>query len=398
MTKIIKRNGSKVNFDKKKIEIAIFKAMTNGSGIIKKDIAKKISDIIEDELQSHKIKPTVQAIETEVYYKLIDFKQEVTAKSYEGYRAVQEFKRETHPLDDSIIGLVKQTNKKVMDENSNKQAMLASTQRDLIAGEVSKYLSRTKLIPTYIVQAHNEGIIKLHDLDYFLQPITNCELVPLKDMFKYGTVINKKMIETPKSLQTAITLATQIATQISSFTYGGQTISISHLAPYVRVSYNKIKKEVLQESKLINITYSEKQIDKIVKQRLHKEIKDGVQTFNYQLSTMNSTNGQSPFLSLFMYLNEEPEYIEETAMLIEEFLKQRIEGMKNEYGVKATQTFPKLLFVLDENNMYKSSKYYYLKELAIKSTAIRMNPDYISAKVMKEIYGYIFPCINKNCA
>lgn len=395
---IIKREGTKVDFDKKKISDAILKAMKYGSGIVKEGIAEKIAEECKEFFLSENKIPTVHMVENYVYDALIKLKQKQTAKAYEGYRAIQEYKRETHPLDDSILGLLNQTNTEIMNENSNKQAILASTQRDLIAGEVSKYLSKTHKIPTHIVQAHMEGVIKIHDLDYFLQPITNCELVPLKDLFEQGTVINKKMIETPNSLQTAMTLATQIATQVSSFTYGGQTMSISHLAPYVRKSYEKWKEIIKEESTEVGIDYTQQQIDKLAKKRLKKEIKDGVQTFNYQLSTMNSTNGQSPFLSLFMYLNEEPEYIEETAMLIEEFLKQRIKGMKNEYGVLATQTFPKLLFVLDENNLYKTSKYYYLKRLSVKATAIRMNPDYISAKKMKEVYGYVFPCINKICA
>lgn len=343
---IIKRDGKKSEFNKEKIQSAILKAMTYGSGIIKKDIATKISEECEEIFKEDKANmPTVHKIEKYVYDLLIDYGEKETARAYEGYRAIQEFKREAHPLDESILGLVNQTNIEVMTENSNKQSALASTQRDLIAGEVSKFLSKTKMIPTHIMQAHIEGIIKLHDLDYFLQPITNCELVPLKDMFEKGTVINKKMIETPKSLQTAITLATQIATQVSSFTYGGQTMSVSHLAPYVRVSFNKLKDEVREEGKNNGIKYTEQQIVKIAKRRLKNEIKAGVQTFNYQLSTMNSTNGQSPFLSLFMYLNEEPEHIEETAMLVEEFLRQRIKGMKNEYGVLATQTFPKLSLI-----------------------------------------------------
>ena len=231
------------------------------------------------------------------------------------------------------------------------------------------------------------------DLDYFLQPETNCELVPLNEMFKHGTVINKKMIRKPKSLRTASTLATQIAAQISSATYGGQTMSLSHLAPYVRISKNKIKAQVIQEGLDNDIVYTDEQIDNITNQRLKREIKDSVQTFNYQISTLNSTNGQSPFISLAMYVNEDPEYAEETAMLIEEFLKQRIEGMENEFGVPSTPTFPKLLFFLDEDNMYPDSKYYYLKELAVKSTSLRMNPDFISVKKMKEIHGYAFPCI-----
>lgn len=386
---VIKRNGDIESFDKNKIINAICKAMKRGSGIYKKEIAIKIAESIEEKNETL----TVYQIEDMVYEMLIDSGQELTAKAYEGFRAVQSFKRETHPLDENILGLVEHTNKELLNENSNKQSLLASTQRDLIAGEVSKHISLTRNIPTHITLAHNEGIIKMHDLDYYLQDITNCELVPLDDMFKNGTVINKKLIETPKSLRTASTLATQIAAQISSFTFGGQTMSLSHLAPYVRVSYNKIKEAVKQEGIDNNIEYTDEIIENITMSRLKSEIKDSVQTFNYQLSTLNSTNGQSPFLSLAMYLDENPEYKKETAMLIEEFLIQRIEGMKNEYGVKATQTFPKLLFFLDEDNMYPDSEYYYLKRLAVKATARRMNPDYISVKRMKEVYGYAFPCM-----
>ena len=392
---VIKRNGDIVKFEKRKIENAIIRAMKNGSGIYVPEIAKLVAKDSEEHFKGDM--PTIYQIEEYVYKRLIHYGQTLTARAYEGYRAVQEYKREVHPLDLSILGLVDCTNEEVLMENSNKQSTLASTQRDLIAGEVSKYISMTRKIPAHIVQAHNEGIIKLHDLDYFLQPITNCELVPLDDLFANGTVINKKMIETPKSLRTASTLATQIAAQVSSFTYGGQTMSLSHLAPYVRVSENKIRQEVISEGLENGLNYTEEQIEGITQKRLKAEIKDSVQTFNYQLSTLNSVNGQSPFLSLVMYLDENPEYKKETAMLIEEFLKQRIAGMKNEYGVVSTQTFPKLLFFLDEDNVHPDSEYYYLKKLAIQATATRMNPDYISSKVMKKVHGYAFGCIN-TCA
>lgn len=395
--KVIKRNGDIVDFDKNKIKIAILKAMKSVA-INNEKVAEQISCDIEEIAKLKKDNLTIKQIEDYVFNELVQKGFKEVAKSYEGYRAVQEFKRSSNTTDDSILGLVNFTNEEVITENANKQSALASTQRDLIAGEISKDISKRKLIPTNIVQAHNEGIIKLHDLDYFLQPITNCELVPLDELFSNGTVINKKMIKTPKSLRTAATLMTQIALQISSLTFGGQTMSLSHLAPYVRVSYEKIKKELLEEDKKIGIYRTDEQIKTIADERLHKEIKDSVQTINYQLLSMNSTNGQSPFISLCMYIDEDEEYAEETAMLIEEFLKQRIEGIENQYGVKATQTFPKLLFFLDENNMYPNSKYYYLKQLAIKATAKRMNPDYISAKKMKEIYGYAFPCINETCA
>lgn len=386
---VIKRNGNVTNFDKDKITSAIRKAMVE----CHEDVAsaEKITNEVVKRLDSEYI--NIEDIQDEVENCLMKMGFNDVAKSYILYRNERTRKRNEHPLDESILGLINMTNTEVLTENSNKQSQLASTQRDLIAGEVSKYISKDRYIPKDIIDAHDKGVIHIHDLDYFLQPITNCELVPLDDMFENGTVINKKLIRKPRSLRTAVTLATQIAAQISSFTYGGQTMSISHLAPYVRISKEKIRKQVINEGKLNNMFYTEKQLKNIVDSRLKDEIKDSVQTFNYQLSTLNSTNGQSPFLSLAMYISENPEYETETAMLIEEFLKQRIDGMENEFGVKSTQTFPKLLFFLDDNNMYPTSKYYYLKELAVKSTSLRMNPDYISVKTMKNIHGYAFPCM-----
>lgn len=288
--KVIKRDGSVVDFDSNKIKIAIIKAMKSVS-IEEEGITEKIAKDIENIAKVKDSNLTIKQIEDYVFNELVQLGLEEVAKSYEGYRAVQEFKRAVNTTDDSILGLIDFSNEEVITENSNKQSTLASTQRDLIAGEISKDISKRKLIPSNIVQAHNEGIIKMHDLDYYLQPITNCELVPLKDLFEKGTVINKKMIETPKSLRTASTLATQIALQVSSLTYGGQTMSISHLAPYVRVSYNKIKKELIEEDKISGVTRTEEQREIVAQKRLKKEIKDSVQTINYQLASMNSTNG-----------------------------------------------------------------------------------------------------------
>ncbi len=388
-----KRNGNIVAFDKKKIIVAIQKAMLEVN--INTDNAYGITDFVYEKIKD-KNEVSIEEIQDIIEDTLMSENYPTVAKAYILYRDERKRKRESakHPLDESVIGLLNLNNKEVMDENSNKNAVLVSTQRDLIAGEISKHIAKTKMIPEDIVKAHNRGIIHIHDLDYYIQNETNCELVPLDKIFKEGTVINKKLIRTPKSLRTASTLATQIATKISSYTYGGQTMSLSHLAPYVRISENKIRKELLYEMEIINKTLSNNDIDKIVNERLKKEIKDSIQTFNYQLSTMNSTNGQSPFLSLALYTNENPEYKKETAMLIEEVLNQRIEGMENEFGVKSTPTFPKLLFFLDEDNMCPDSEFYYLKQLAIKCTSLRMNPDYISAKKMKELYGHVFPCIN----
>lgn len=399
MIKVIKRDGRIKEFDYKRIEDAIDKAYLEvyGEGYRRKHNTD-FEDIIMDDVialteTNDNNAISVEEIQDIVVNVLMEHDPKIGV-AYDEYRKERDVSRELNSgLYKSILGLVDNTNLEVLHENANKQGTLASTQRDLIAGEVSKNISLKNMIPKNIVNAINKGWIKMHDLDYFLQPITNCELVNLKDMLQNGTVINKKLIRKPKSLQTAMTLATQIATQVSSFTYGGQTMSLSHLAPFVRISRVKLEEEVRQEGLDEGISYTEKQIESIAKKRLKKEIKNGVQTFNYQLSTMNSTNGQSPFLSLCMYISEESEYEEETAMLIEEFLNQRIEGMENEFGIKATQTFPKLLYFLDENNIHPDSKYYYLTQLAIKATAKRMNPDYISAKKMKQDIGFVFPCM-----
>ena len=290
-------------------------------------------------------------------------------------------------LIDAVCGLLDFTNQDVLTENANKQSQLVSTQRDLMAGEVSKYISKTKILPRHLVEAHDRGEIKIHDLDYYLNSTYNCELINLDDMLQNGTVINKKMIEKPKSLRTAMTLVTQIAAQVASCTYGGQTISLSHIAPFVRISKEKITKKY----KRMNLPIDDGYLQALIDKELEDEIRDAVQTFNYQVSTLMTTNGQSPFISVCMYISEKPEYEYETVQLIEEFLKQRIAGMKNEYGVVATQTFPKLLYFLDENNTYPGSEYYWLTKLAAKSTALRMNPDVISVKKMKELHGYAFP-------
>ena len=337
---------------------------------------------------------SIYRIEGQVFEKLIEKGQILTAKAYEGYRKVREFQRETNTIDKEIYGIVNQTNKEAMEENSNKDATVLATQRDLIAGEFSKDYCRRLLLPPKIVQAHDDGIIHFHDMDYYIQKMHNCDLVNLKDMFAKGTVINDKLIETPKSLQTACTVATQIVQQVANGQYGGQTISLAHLSPYVRLSYEKHQRNVRNEGRLIGIDYSEEQIIKIAKSRLQDEIKAGIQTIQYQINTFSTTNGQAPFLSVFMYLREEPEYIEETAMLIEETLKQRFIGMKNPVGAYVTPAFPKLLYVLDDNNVPQDSKYRYLTDLAVKCVSKRMMPDFISAKIMRENYeGQVFSCM-----
>lgn len=389
--KIIKRDGTEVQFNKTKIKQAVVKSMRNGSGIYLPDIARLIANDAERYFEKQDETPTIQKVEVYVYNRLIHYGQGLTAKAYEGYRAIQAFKKEASDTDEAILGLVRGTNEEAMNENSNKDAKSASTQRDLIAGEVSKSIMRRKKLPAYMTQAHDEGILHYHDMDYGIQQIFNCCLVNMEDVLGNGTVINKKGVDRPKSFQTACTIATQVMAQIASGQYGGQTISLAHLAPYVRVSYEKYLREVAAEGQENDIQYSQSQIEKIAKRRTRKEVKDGVQTIQYQINTLATSNGQSPFVSLFMYLEEAGEYEEEMAMIIEEVLSQRLKGIKNEKGVYVSPAFPKLLYVLDENNIHKDSKYRHLTELAARCVSRRLMPDFISAKVMKENVGHVFP-------
>ena len=392
---VIKRDNRVKSFDFNRIQTAVEKAYldvykhvstTNVDDEVR-EMSKVMYDIAKTIGERDKIQFTVEEIQ-DIVVEVLSQHNKYVAKAYADYREQRNIVRSSKmELIKEVSGLLDNTNVDVLKENSNKQSQLASTQRDLIAGEVSKYIAKTTMIPKHLMDAHNKGIIKIHDLDYFLQPIYNCELVNLKDMLQNGTVINKKKIRKPKSLRTAMTLATQIAAQVASCTYGGQTISLSHLAPFVRISCEKIKAKY--EAMSLPITDEHRRY--LILQELKDEIKDSVQTFNYQVSTLMTTNGQAPFISVCMYIDEDPEYKVETAMLIEEFLKQRIAGMENEFGVIATQTFPKLLYFLDENNTYPGSEYFWLTELAAKSTSIRMNPDYISVKKMKELVGYAFP-------
>ena len=389
--KIIKRDGTEAQFNKTKIKQAVVKSMRNGSGIYLPDIARLIANDAERYFEKQDETPTIQKVEVYVYNRLIHYGQGLTAKAYEGYRAIQAFKKEASDTDEAILGLVRGTNEEAINENSNKDAKSASTQRDLIAGEVSKSIMRRKKLPAYMTQAHDEGILHYHDMDYGIQQIFNCCLVNMDDVLGNGTVINKKGVDRPKSFQTACTIATQVMAQIASGQYGGQTISLAHLAPYVRVSYEKYLREVAAEGQENDIQYSQSQIEKIAKRRTRKEVKDGVQTIQYQINTLATSNGQSPFVSLFMYLEEAGEYEEEMAMIIEEVLSQRLKGIKNEKGVYVSPAFPKLLYVLDENNIHKDSKYRHLTELAARCVSRRLMPDFISAKVMKENVGHVFP-------
>ena len=395
---IIKRDGREKTYNSERIESAIKNAYLDvyDNHIRFKDEYNFLMPMIENGIADlHKNKIDVEEVQ-DIVVKCLFKVNNIVARSYEDYRK-ERTKNRKHPIDKQILDLLENKDEFLAKENSNKRPELVSTQRDLMAGTMSRHLIRKKL-PKFLLKAWDEGLFKFHDADYAINPITNCELVPLDDLFEKGTVINGKMIETPKSLQTAMTLATQIVVQVTSQTYGGCSISLSHLAPFVRESKNKYIKLVKEESVDICIEYTKEQIEKIANKRLQKEIKDAVQTLNYQINTMSGQNGQTAFLSVFIYLNENPEYRDELVMLAEEIFKQRIEGMKDEKGVTTTQTFPKLLYVLDENNIYPQSKYFWLTQLAIKSTALRQAPDYQSAKVMKELYGDVFPCINKNCA
>ena len=392
---VLKRDGRVKSFDEKRIFTAIknafddvylndFLCLYEESEVEK--ITKKVVDRI---LDNGEITIHIESIQDLVIDELNKCNKNV-AESYANYRnARTKFRESNMKLVKEIMGVMDFSNIDVLNENSNKQSQLVSTQRDLMAGEISKYISSNLLIPQHLMDAHYKGIIKIHDLDYFLNSTYNCELVNLEDMLQNGTVINKKQIEKPKSLRTAMTIATQIAAQVASCTYGGQTITLSHIAPFVRISKEKITKKYRD----MNLPISDEYLEELIDRELRDEIKDSVQTFNYQVSTLMTTNGQSPFISVCMYISENPEYEEETVMLIEEFFKQRIIGMKNEYGVVSTQTFPKLLYFLDENNAHEGSKYYWLTELAAKSVSLRMNPDIISVKKMKEVIGHAFPCM-----
>lgn len=331
---VIKRNGEMVTFDKVKIEVAIIKAMKYGVGYIEEGVAKYIANSIEIFFETLDSPPTIYDIENLVFKSLIELGLSDVARAYEGYRAIQQFKRETNTTDESIMGLINATNVEVLKENSNKDDRLASTQRDLIAGEVSKDIARRKVIPAHIVQAHDEGILHWHDLDYAIQKIHNCDLIDIKDMLDNGTVINKRMIESPNSFQVACTVMTQIIAQVASSQFGGQSLAIKHLGKYLKKSEEKyyvMLKDIITDMDELNATVST---------LLQKELEAGVQTIQYQINTLMTTNGQSPFVTLFLELDEKDEYIEYTARIIDEIIKQRIQGIKNEKGIYTTPSFP----------------------------------------------------------
>ncbi len=385
--KVIKRDNSVCDFDRKKIAIAISKA-NQAVDVEERITDKQIESIVDDIASRHRLRVLVEDIQDMVEEKLMEMQKYQLMKAYMIYRYERALIRKANTTDESILSLIKNSNKDVMEENSNKNARTASTQRDLIAGEVSKDLTRRLLLPKHISKAHDEGAIHFHDADYFLQPIFNCCLINIKDMLENGTVMNGKMIESPKSFQTACTITTQIIASVASSQYGGQSVNIAHLGKYLRRTRDKY---VQQCEEQFGNTIDEKTKNSFVDMRVKESLKAGVQTIQYQINTLMTTNGQSPFVTLFMYLDEKDEYIEENAMIIEEILKQRYQGIKNEKGVYVTPAFPKLIYVLDENNCLKGGKYDYLTRLAVKCSSKRLYPDYISAKKMRENYeGNVF--------
>lgn len=399
MTKVIKRDCTEVDFDKEKITNAILKAMKNGSGIVKPKIAEDIANEIYEESKD-KEEISIFEIESIVYDKLISKKQRLTAKAYEGYRSIREFQRENeNTIDKDILELLDDKSDYWKDENANKNPMLNTTKRDYMAGIVSTDATRRYLLPPEIVQAHDDGIIHFHDADYFAQYLHNCDLVNLEDMLQNGTVISEVLIEKPHSFSTACTVTTQIIAQVASSQYGGQSISLAHLAPFVDISRKKIRKEVTNELydygfiKEYNENLAE--VTHITDERLKKEITKGIQTIQYQLTTLMTTNGQAPFITIFMYLNEAKNEQEkkDLAMLIEEMLKQRMEGVKNEEGVFVAPAFPKLIYVTEEDNITENSPYWYLTVLAAECSAKRLVPDYISEKMMLELKGDVYTCM-----
>ena len=385
--KIIKRDGRIVDYDRQKIEVAIEKANRDVTGK-EKATQKEIKEIIDYIESLGKRRILVEDVQDIIEEKLMEIGKYKLAKEYIVYRYNRALVRKSNTTDESILGLIRNENKELAEENSNKNTMLASTQRDYIAGEVSRDLTNRLLLPEKIVKAHQEGILHFHDADYFVQPIFNCCLINIGDMLDNGTVMNGKLIESPKSFQVACIVMTQIIAAVASNQYGGQSVDIKHLGKYLRKSYNKYKKQIEEKykGKLSGST-----IEELVDARVRHELESGVQTIQYQINTLMTTNGQTPFVTLFLHLDEKDPYIKENAMIIEEILKQRIQGVKNEAGVYVTPAFPKLVYVLDENNCLKGGKYDYLTRLALKCSAKRMYPDYISAKKMRENYeGNVF--------
>ena len=397
-TRVIKRNGEEVDFRLEKIVNAIKKANEEVENIHRMNdfqiiaIAEKIAQQAEEFTHAVNVEDIQDMVETGI----MEMRGYEVAQKYVRYRYKRELTRKSNTTDNGILALIDHMNEEVKQENSNKNPVINSTQRDYMAGEVSKDLTKRVLLPEEIVRAHEEGIIHFHDMDYFAQKEHNCDLINLEDMLQNGTVISETMIEKPHSFFTACNVTTQIVAQVASNQYGGQSFTLSHLAPFVDVSRQKLRKSVIEERIESGEVLDDAIIDKITERRLRTEVQSGIQTIQYQLITLMTCNGQAPFVTVFMYLDEVPEgrTRDDLAMIIEEVMKQRMQGVKNEKGVWITPAFPKLIYVLDEDNITEDSKYWYLTELAAKCTAKRMVPDYISAKIMKELKnGDVYPCM-----
>lgn len=397
-TKVIKRNGEEVGFDLGKIENAIRAANEEVDNIYKLNEfqVRAIADDIAGQVKKSTHAIHVEDIQDMVETGIMGMRGYEVAQKYVRYRYKRELARKSNTTDNGILALIDNINEEVNQENSNKNPVINSTQRDYMAGEVSKDLSRRVLLPEEVVEAHEQGIIHFHDSDYFAQKEHNCDLINLEDMLQNGTVISETMIEKPHSFFTACNVTTQIVAQVASNQYGGQSFTLAHLAPFVDISRKKIRNIVISERKECGESLDETIIDKLTDCRLREEVKSGIQTIQYQLITLMTCNGQAPFVTVFMYLDEveDGQTRQDLALIIEEVLKQRMQGVKNEKGVWITPAFPKLIYVLDEDNITEDSKYWYLTELAAKCTAKRMVPDYISAKIMKELKkGEVYPCM-----
>ena len=397
-TRVIKRNGEEVSFDLSKIISAISKANREVDPIHRMNeyqimaIAEKIAQQTEEAMHAVNVEDIQNMVETGI----MEMRGYEVAQKYVRYRYKRELTRKSNTTDNGILALIEHLNEEVKQENSNKNPVINSTQRDYMAGEVSKDLSRRVLLPEEIVRAHEAGIIHFHDMDYYAQKEHNCDLINLEDMLQNGTVISETMIEKQHSFFTACNVTTQIVAQVASNQYGGQSFTLSHLAPFVDVSRQKLRKSVIEERIEAGESLDEEIIRKVTEHRLKEEVKNGIQTIQYQLITLMTCNGQAPFVTVFMYLDEVPEgqTREDLALIIEEVLRQRMQGVKNEKGVWITPAFPKLIYVLDEDNITENSKYWHLTELAAKCTAKRMVPDYISAKIMRELkQGDVYPCM-----
>ena len=395
--RVIKRNGAEVEFD----IVKIIAAVTKANNVVDEEARmtpvqiQRIAESVEFSCQSLGRAPTVEEIQDFVEHQIMAHGAFEVAKRYITYRYNRSLVRKSNTTDDKILSLIECNNEEAKQENSNKNPVVNSTQRDYMAGEVSRDLTNRLLLPEDIVKAHEEGIIHFHDTDYYAQHMHNCDLVNLEDMLQNGTVITGTLIERPHSFATACNIATQIVAQVASNQYGGQSISLTHLAPFVDVSRQKIRKQVLAEVEALGVDPTEDKITEIVEKRLREEIRRGVQTIQYQVVTLLTTNGQAPFITVFMYLNEARSEQEkrDLAVIIEEMLEQRYQGVKNEQGVWVTPAFPKLIYVLEEDNIHDNSPYYYLTQLAAKCTARRMVPDYISEKKMLELKGDVYPCM-----